>query len=166
VTGRPQRAAVPAGPLLFRLAVRHPSGPAAARVLRAAARDFLGRLDQQGRELSLLLVSDAAIRRLNREQRGKDAATDVLSFPQEEPRAALRSRGPIGDVVISLPTARRQAAAGGWSLAAELRRLLAHGILHCLGHDHQRPRDARRMAEAERQLLGQDGLVGDSFTTR
>lgn len=146
----------------LRVELSHPSAPAAARVLRSAARRFLADLGQEGRELSLLLVSDAAIRRLNRAQRGKDRATDVLSFPQEEPRAAARALGPIGDVVISLHTARRQAEQGGWSLAAELRRLLAHGLLHCLGHDHERPAEAKRMATAERELLGHDGLVGSS----
>jgi len=81
----------------------------------------------------------------------------VLSFPLGEP-------GALGDVVISLDTARRQALAGGWSLAAELRRLLAHGILHCRGYDHEHPADARRMAAAERKLLGRSGMVGASLS--
>ena len=149
-------------PLLFASRVRHPQAAAAARTLREAAREFTVALGLGGRELSLLLVSDKAIRKLNREHRGKDEATDVLSFPQEEPRAASRAAGPIGDVVISLQTALRQAGAGGWSLALELRRLLAHGLLHCLGHDHQRPAQARRMAAAERTLLGQGGMVGEA----
>ena len=152
-----------ASPLLFACEVRHAQAAAASRTLRAAAREFTTALGLGTRELSLLLVSDAAIRKLNREHRAKDAATDVLSFPQEEPRAALRARGPIGDVVISLHTALRQAEAGGWSLALELRRLLAHGLLHCLGHDHEKPAQTRRMAAAERALLGRDGLVGESF---
>ena len=151
-------------PLLFACEVRHARAAAASRTLRAAAREFAAALGLDGRELSLLLVSDAAIRKLNCAHRARDAATDVLSFPQEEPRAARRASGPIGDVVISLPTALRQAKAGGWSLALELRRLLAHGLLHCLGHDHERPAQARRMAAAERALLGRDGLVGESFT--
>jgi probable rRNA maturation factor len=109
-------------------------------------------------ELSVALVGDAAVRRLNREWRGKDRPTDVLSFPQEA-RGRL-----LGDVVISLDTARRQAREGGWSLAAELRRLLAHGLLHCLGHGHERRTDARRMAAAERKLLGRSGMVGDALT--
>jgi probable rRNA maturation factor len=92
------------------------------------------------------------MRRLNRSFRGKDRTTDVLSFPQ--------GGGLVGDVVISLDTARRQARAGGWTLARELRQLVAHGILHCLGHDHEDERGARRMAAAERRLLGGDGMVG------
>jgi probable rRNA maturation factor len=82
----------------------------------------------------------------------------VLSFPQLE-------RGALGDVVISLDTARRQARAGGWPLSVELRRLLAHGIAHCRGHDHQTAREARKMAAAEEEMLGARGMVGDSLTT-
>ncbi|MGZ6126202.1 MAG: rRNA maturation RNase YbeY [Myxococcales bacterium] len=107
-------------------------------------------------ELSVALVSDREMRALNRRWRGKDAATDVLSFP-------LRERGLLGDVVISIDAARRQAREGKWPLAAELRRLLAHGILHCRGYDHHRAEDARRMAAAERRLLGREGLVGASL---
>jgi len=69
----------------------------------------------------------------------------------------------MGDVMNSLDTARRQARQGGWSLSAELRRLLAHGLLHCLGHDHHTAPQARRMAAAERRLLGERGMVGDSL---
>jgi probable rRNA maturation factor len=149
--------------LLFSCEVAHPRAAAASRTLRAAARAYLAALGLGGRELSLLLVSDAAIRKLNRTHRGKAKSTDVLSFPQEEPSAAAGARGPIGDVVISLHAALRQAEQGGWTLAAELRRLLAHGLLHCLGHDHQRPADARRMAAAELALLGRAGMVGESL---
>ena len=139
----------------MRLAVQLPGAGYAARVLREAAKKQSARLGLT-RELSLALVRDRRMRALNREWRGKDRPTDVLSFPQHG-----RS---IGDVVISLDTARRQAREGGWSLAAELRRLLAHGLLHCLGHDHQTPAQARRMAAAERRLLGREGMVGASLS--
>ena len=122
-------------------------GTHAASVLRAAARGWVRE------ELSIALVSDREIRRLNRRWRGKDHPTDVLSFP-------LNDSGALGDVVISLETARRQAREGGWPLAAELRRLLAHGILHCRGYDHGDGRQARKMAAAERRLLGKEGMVG------
>ena len=138
-----------------RLAVQLPGAGYAARVLREAAKKQSARLGLT-RELSLALVRDRRMRALNREWRGKDRPTDVLSFPQHG-----RS---IGDVVISLDTARRQAREGGWSLAAELRRLLAHGLLHCLGHDHQTAAQARRMAAAERRLLGREGMVGASLS--
>jgi len=122
----------------------------AERVLRAAARQWC-----RFESLSLSLVGDPEIRRLNRAWRGKDRHTDVLSFP-------LHERGALGDVVISLDTARRQARAGGWPLSVELRRLLAHGILHCRGHDHENARDAAKMAAAERRLLGREGMVGEA----
>jgi probable rRNA maturation factor len=88
----------------------------------------------------------------------------VLSFPQQGAGGAVLPRL-LGDVAISLETARRQARLGGWTLAAELRRLLAHGLLHCLGHDHEHPGEARRMAAWERRLLGRDGMVGESLAT-
>lgn len=133
------------------LRIAAPGAAHAARVLRASALSWLRR-----EQLSLSLVTDAEMRRLNRDFRGKDRPTDVLSFPLA---GAL-----LGDVVISLPTARRQARAGGWSLAAELRRLLAHGILHCRGFDHEDARLAARMAAAERRLLGSAGMVGEAWT--
>jgi probable rRNA maturation factor len=110
-------------------------------------------------ELSIALVSDREMRALNRRWRRKDRPTDVLSFPLLEPDS-------LGDVVISLDTARRQAGQGGWPLATELRRLLAHGILHCRGYDHEQRAGARRMAAAERRLLGREGMVGSSLTER
>jgi probable rRNA maturation factor len=143
-----------------RVALEAPRAAYAARIVRAAAPAMLRRLQLRG-ELSVAIVSDATIRRLNREWRGKDRPTDVLSFPQEQRGARGRL---VGDVIISLETARRQARRGGWTLAAELRRLLAHGLLHCLGHDHERRPEARRMAAAERKLLGRNGMVGDAFS--
>jgi probable rRNA maturation factor len=147
--------------VLLAVEVEHPRAAQAGRVLRTAARGYARALKLDGRELSLSLVSDRGIRALNRRFRGQDRATDVLSFPQAEPRA--RGGGPVGDVVISLPAALRQAGEGGWSLARELRRLLAHGLLHCLGHDHGTRAQALRMARAERRLLGREGMVGASL---
>ncbi len=141
------------GPAGVQVALRVRGGQHAASVLRSAARSWVRE------ELSIALVSDREIRALNRRWRGKDRATDVLAFPLLEP-------GSLGDVVISLDTARRQAREGGWPLATELRRLLAHGILHCRGYDHERAADARKMAAAERRLLGAKGMVGDSLSQR
>ena len=141
------------GSALVQVAIRVRGGGHAASVLRTAARRWVRE------ELSIALVSDREIRALNRRWRGKDRATDVLAFPLLEPRS-------LGDVAISLDTARRQAREGGWPLATELRRLLAHGILHCRGYDHERAADARKMAAAERRLLGAKGMVGDSLSQR
>ena len=151
----------------------HRSGRSAVRVLKRAATEFLAALKLQGSELSVLVVTDRAIRTLNKQWRGKDQPTDVLSFglaASRKPQVASRKSAPaagqaLGDVVISLDTARRQAKEGGWTLSVELRRLLAHGLLHCLGHDHEEPGQARRMARAERSLLGAEGMVGAAFST-
>mgnify|MGYP005810001211 CR=1 FL=1 len=132
----------------------HPRGQAAARRLRARARAFLDALALPGVELSILVVGDAAMRRLNARWRGVDRPTDVLSFPHGGPAGEAL----LGDVVVSLDTARRVARREGRSVGAELDRYLAHGLLHLLGHDHHRPREARRMAEAEARLVG-EGMV-------
>jgi probable rRNA maturation factor len=109
-------------------------------------------------ELSISLVGDRGIRTLNREWRGKDLPTDVLSFPQEGPPQPTGLRA-LGDVVLSLDTAERAARERGISVRAELARYLAHGLLHLLGYDHQRPGPRRRMAALEERLLGTPGLI-------
>ncbi|HEY4706293.1 MAG TPA: rRNA maturation RNase YbeY [Thermodesulfobacteriota bacterium] len=98
-------------------------------------------------ELSILLTDDDGIRGLNRDYRGKDKPTDVLSFPMED-------ESMLGDVVISMERAREQAAEFKVSEDEELSRLLVHGILHLVGHDHVKGgRQARKMKEAEAALL-------------
>jgi probable rRNA maturation factor len=126
--------------------------------LRLRAGRFLAALKRPGAELSILLVGDRAMRRLNREWRGVDRPTDVLSFP-----AAPVAGGPaaLGDVVVSLDTAERRAREEGRPVRAELDRYLAHGLLHLLGFDHARPRQAREMAARERALLEGEGMVGE-----
>jgi probable rRNA maturation factor len=142
---------------MVRVASEHPRGAAAARRLAARARAYLQALGRGGDELSVLLVTDRRIRALNRAWRGIDRATDVLSFPLSEPAGI----GPVlGDVVLSLDTAARRARAEGRPVGVELDRYLAHGILHLLGFDHEKPRDARRMAEKETELARHEGLVG------
>lgn len=116
-------------------------------------------LNLDERELSLSLVTDEEIRKINKEWLNKDDHTDVLTFP------LLINVGSLGDIVISLPTARRQAEEGGWSLEKELRRLMAHGLCHALGYDHIKMQDAWKMADAERRLLGERGMVGWAYDT-
>jgi probable rRNA maturation factor len=139
----------------------HPDGAAAARRLRRRAREYLAAMGWGGGELSILVVDDRAIRRLNRTWRGRDSATDVLSFPSQGPAAGHL----LGDVVISLDTARRAARAAGRTLGGELDRYLAHGLLHLLGFDHHRSADARRMSAAEDALVG-EGMVGAAVGSR
>lgn len=118
-------------------------------------------------ELSILLTDDSHIQMLNRDWRGKNKPTDVLSFPQIEDRelralskvAKLRpTRIPewwLGDVVISVERAHKQAQERGHALKDELEILLAHGILHLLGFDHEKSKaEAARMRRLETQLLG------------
>ena len=97
----------------------------------------------------MALVPDARVRALNRRYRRKDAPTDVLSFSAGEP-------GQLGDVVIAVGVARRQAREAGHSLQTELRVLALHGLLHLLGYDHQH--DDGRMARLERRLRRKGGL--------
>jgi rRNA maturation RNase YbeY len=104
-------------------------------------------------ELSVLLCDDARIRELNKEWRQKDAPTDVLSFPQDQPLdgAPLLL---LGDVVISIETAARQAQERGHSLLDELRILLVHGLLHVLDYDHELgPEASKEMEDEENRIV-------------
>lgn len=112
-------------------------------------------------ELSLTLVRDPAIRKLKKQWFGIDAATDVLSFPTEVP-AGFPGPKPLGDIVISVDTARRAAREFGNSLEQELALYLAHGLLHLLGFDHHERAQARRMERVERKLLGRAGMLARS----
>jgi probable rRNA maturation factor len=100
--------------------------------------------------VDILLADDAALRKLNREFRHKDAATDVLSFP------ALANQDKVaGDLAISLETAARQATDNGHSLEEEVKILLLHGVLHLAGHDHEPDNgDMRRLEQKLRVALG------------
>jgi probable rRNA maturation factor len=119
---------------------------AGARRLRPWLERLVGALAPAAASLAVRFTGDREIRRLNRAFRGVDAATDVLSFP-----GGPTPEGPhLGDLVVSVPTARRQAAARGDAPERELRALLLHGVLHCLGHDHER--DGGEMARLERRL--------------
>ena len=122
-----------------------------ARLVRGGRR-VLRSLGLGDGELSILLVSDAVMQGLNRDYRGKDRTTDVLSFAQAEGEGA-RPAGVLGDVVISVDTADRQARERRETLGRESERLLIHGILHLLGYDHERSLpEARRMQRRERAL--------------
>ncbi len=105
-----------------------------------------------GAELSVSLVRDGEIRELNRRYRCKDQPTDVLAFALREGEFGVVG-GALGDVVISLDTARRQALEYRGTLIDEVDRLLVHGILHLAGYDHEvSPREERRMRRRERDL--------------
>jgi probable rRNA maturation factor len=118
--------------------------------LRTWARAILRHLHQTQAELSLALVTDPTIHALNHQYRGKDKPTDVLSFPlADEIQPFL-----LGDLVISVDTAVRQAQRRGYPLQEELQILLIHGILHLLGYDHEVSRsEAIRMHRKEREVM-------------
>jgi probable rRNA maturation factor len=116
-------------------------------------------------ELSVSIVGDRTIRRLNREYLGKDKPTNVISFAMHEGPFADLNPHMLGDVVISADTAGLEAEAGNLSFESRLFFLLLHGILHLTGYDHERSgeAEARRMEEKEREIFGMlenEGLSG------
>ena len=134
------------------------------------ARAILSDVGEASAELGVLFVGDQRMRGLNRRYRGKDCTTDVLAFAMRESFTPHASRfdkltvpsqvegrltpDMLGDVVIAVPTAVRQAKQGQRSLDEELTALLVHGILHLCGYDHERSeKDARRMQRRERMIL-------------
>jgi probable rRNA maturation factor len=106
-------------------------------------------------QVSVVLTDDKAIHEFNMQWRGKDKPTDVLSWPLYEPEdIASITEGEIGDVVISVETATRQAAARGWELSDEMALLLVHGTLHLLGHEDDTEEGSNAMRTIEASLLG------------
>jgi probable rRNA maturation factor len=132
-------------------------GGLAAWLARAAPRGARGRL-------GIAFVPDRTMRRLNREYRGKDSSTDVLSFGQTtSPASAGTNRGTnrantpdLGDIAIATGVARRQAARLGHRIGVELRILALHGLLHLLGYDHET--DQGEMGRVEERLRRRAGL--------
>ncbi len=121
--------------------------------IRASLRKLLSLTGQRNAEVSVLLVGDKAMRSLNRQYRGKDRTTDVLSFPLREGRFSRIQPHVLGDIVLSLPAAARQAKAAGEPCRVEIDRLLVHGYLHLLGYDHEKsPAEASRMEGRERRF--------------
>lgn len=127
--------------------------PVSNRSVRRWAEGMLHALHRPDAELSVLLCDDRTIHALNRDYRAKDSPTDVLAFAMNEGEAAHVQTHILGDIVISIPTARRQAKEHGRTIASEVRWLLAHGLLHLLGFDHQNEGEYRRM------MARQDVLV-------
>jgi rRNA maturation RNase YbeY len=120
--------------------------------LDVLARAILSDVGEASAELGIVFVGDQRMRGLNRRYRGKDHATDVLAFAMRE--ASHFNADVLGDVVIAVPTAARQAKQGQHSLDEELAVLLVHGILHLCGYDHERSeKEARRMHRRERMIL-------------
>ena len=108
-------------------------------------------------ELTIVLTDDARLKELNREYLGIDAPTDVLSFPASETDPQTGAHY-IGDILISIPRAKSQAAAARHPLEAEVQLLVVHGVLHLLGHDHASAEEKDRMWKAQSEILIQLGL--------
>lgn len=130
--------------------------------MRRRARAMLDAVRMTSAELSIVLTGDAEIQELNRAYRGKNRPTDVLAFAQRDGPLAHLAGDILGDVVLSVPTARRQARAHRHNLVSELTMLLAHGILHLLGWDHDTPAKDKRMRLETARLCGASAEPGKS----
>lgn len=128
--------------------------PQAETLARAAAEASLAALPSplEG-EIALLLTGDEAVRALNARFRGKDQPTNVLSFP-----APASARGQLGDVALALGVCAAEAAAQGKPLAHHLQHLVAHGVLHLVGYDHEDEAGAEAMEDLERMVLAGLGV--------
>jgi probable rRNA maturation factor len=134
---------------------------AAARAALAAAAPGLT-ASPAGIELSIVLGDDAMLRELNVQWRGRDAATNVLSFPAQDGVIATPQAGaplPLGDVVLAFRTVAGEAAVQGKTLADHLAHLVVHGVLHLLGFDHEKPAEAERMEGLETVVLAGLGVA-------
>jgi probable rRNA maturation factor len=127
--------------------------------IESTAAALLAAVDEGESSVSISFVRDAKIRQLNRTFRGFDKPTDVLSFPLIEPGDVFTgAERLLGDIVISVDTARRQAAAYDAPLDREVARLLIHGVLHLLGHDHMDAVERAAMEAEERRLADAIGM--------
>ena len=122
------------------------------RLLRARTTRLLREIDCAASELSLSLVPDGEIAQLNESYRHRKGPTDVLAFSLLEGEGAEYRGELLGDVVVGIETAERQARRGRRTLDDELARLVIHGTLHLIGYDHVRDSDARVMRAEERRL--------------
>lgn len=127
-----------------------------AVVRRAVAQAAAATRSTTGAELAIVLTDDSAIRALNRDWRGIDKATNVLSFPAQD--TGPRQDGPqphLGDIVLAFETIEREAKSEHKPFAHHLAHLAVHGFLHLVGYDHERDKDAHQMEQAERDILRQ-----------
>lgn len=133
------------------IVLRTGGGKLSLRRLKKTGRRILDLLDQKRAELSLALVGDREIQELNARYRNKNEPTDVLSFPMDP--ALPAGKRILGDVVISVEQAEKQARKRSKTLDDEIERLLIHGTLHLLGYDHERSEgEAKVMRALERKI--------------
>ena len=139
--------------------------PTAAATVRKAIRAAAKAASTPSVELAIVLTDDSAIRTLNREWRGLDAPTNVLSFPSPKLRGPRQPAPYLGDIVIAYQTLRREASAEGKPFGRHLAHLAVHGFLHLLGYDHETARQAKKMERLEVEILARLG-VPDPYATR
>jgi len=123
-----------------------------AEELGGIAETVRQRIFPESTTIGIMLTGDAEIRMLNRDYRGLDKPTDVLSFDQNIPDPETGYEY-VGDIILSIPTARKQAQAGGHSLMQELQLLIIHGMLHLAGHDHDTSVREGKMWQEQSALL-------------
>ena len=123
-----------------------------AAIFRAAEAE-LGLVPDYPSEVSLLFADDETVRGINAEWRGKDKPTNVLSFPAFPLRPGMAPKPLLGDIVLAFETVVREAHAEGKSFSNHLSHLIAHGLLHLFGHDHETDAEAEAMEQLERQIL-------------
>ncbi|MBL8628117.1 MAG: rRNA maturation RNase YbeY [Rhodospirillaceae bacterium] len=110
-------------------------------------------------EISLVLSTDARVRVLNRDYRGKDKPTNVLSFPAADDAGLMSDVLMLGDIVLALQTTQKEAKAENKPFKAHTAHLVVHGVLHLLGYDHELERDALKMERMERLILADLGIA-------
>ncbi len=131
--------------------------------VRGAIAAALAECGEKNAEVSVSLAGDHRIRELNRQWRGMDSATNVLSFPAPEGPAAERRF--LGDLILAFETIEREAAAEAKPLAHHVAHLAVHGTLHLLGYDHENDSDADRMERHERDILARIGIPDPYIST-
>ena len=129
------------------------AAPQAQNLVQAAAAGALRQAEFDGDEVTILLTDDDSVRDLNARFRGKDYATNVLSFP-----APQNPEGHLGDIALAFGVCAREAAEQGKPIAHHLQHLVAHGVLHLLGYDHETDAEAEHMEGLERVILAGLGV--------
>jgi probable rRNA maturation factor len=155
---RARRKPAPASPAV-EILVQSPlwqAAPGAEAALRQAIEEAASMTSTTGGELAIVLTDDSAMRVLNRQWRGKDEPTNVLSFPaaERQPDAPVL----LGDIVIAYETTAREAAAENKPLMDHLAHLAVHGFLHLLGYDHEAAKEAAAMERLEIAILARLGV--------
>ncbi len=130
-----------------------------ADVALRAARAAIGDLAGDSGEISVVLADDPRVQALNREYRGQDKPTNVLSFPNMEASPAAGGARLLGDVVVARETLQREAREQHKSLEDHLAHLVVHGVLHLLGYDHEEAAEAAEMEASERRILAGLGIA-------